>query len=66
MNFKFNITLVFDVSPAGHDARPAFYELLETGQAYGADVWLDVELDRNLQSQDGHVVDRRSRLSHRW
>ena len=58
------ITFVFDVAPAGDDARPAVYELVEAGQADGAHARLYLELDRNLQSQDGRVVDRSSRLSY--
>ena len=56
------VTLIFDVSPAGDDARSVVDEVADAGKADGADGRLHVELDRHLQAQDGNVVDRRGIL----
>ena len=56
------VTLIFDVSPAGDDARSVVDEVVDAGKADGTDGRLHVELDRHLQAQDGNVVERRGIL----
>ena len=55
-------TLIFDVSPAGDDARSVVDEVADAGKADGADGRLHIELDRHLQAQNGNVVYRRGIL----
>ena len=59
--FPYDSTFVFDMSPAGHNAPSILPELVKTGQADGASMRLPFILDRDLQSQDGGVVDWRLR-----